>query len=158
MGITVVNGLALGCDTYALKGALSVGGKCIAVMPCGLDQIVPKSNYYLARTILENGGLLISEYPIGTKLEKYMYVERDRLQSTVSDAIIVIEASYQSGTMHTVRAARRQGKPTACYKKAEISNDSSFYIIDSPDSLKRFIDYTYAIYKCTQLSINDMDL
>jgi DNA processing protein len=158
MGITVVNGLALGCDTYALKGALSIGGKCIAVMPCGLDQIVPKSNYYLARTILENGGLLISEYPIGTKLEKYMYVERDRLQSTVSDAIIVIEASYQSGTIHTVRAARRQGKQVACYKEAEISNDSSFYIIDSNESLKCFIDYTYAMYKCTQLSINDMNL
>jgi DNA processing protein len=130
-------------------------------MPCGLDQIVPKSNYNLAKTILENGGLLISEYPTGTKLEKYMYVERDRLQSTVSDAVIVIEATSGSGTMHTVRAARRQGKPIACWKSAKISKDNSFnnlfHIIDGDDSLKCFINHIYETYKCIQLSINDMD-
>jgi DNA processing protein len=156
-GITVVNGLALGCDTYALKGALSVGGKCIAVMPCSLDQIVPKSNYRLAKTILENGGLLISEYPTGTKLEKYMYVERDRLQSTLSDGIIVIEATLGSGTMHTVRAAQRQGKPIACWKNAEISKYSQFYIIDSDEAIECFTDSVFETEKYYQISIYDID-
>jgi DNA processing protein len=157
MGITIVNGLALGCDTYALKGALSIGGKCIAVMPCSLDQIVPKSNYRLASTILENGGLLISEYPTGTKLEKYMYVERDRLQSTVSDAIIVIEATPGSGTMHTVRAAQRQGKPIACWKSAEIAKYSQFHIIDSNEAIKHFANNVFETEKYYQMSIYDVD-
>jgi DNA processing protein len=157
MGITVVNGLALGCDTYALKGALSVGGKCIAVLPCAIDQIVPKSNYRLARAILENRGLLISEYPTGTKLEKYMYVERDCLQSTVSDGIIVIEATSQSGTMHTVRAAKRQGKPIACWKSAEIASDNQFYIIDSDEAIEHFTDKVFETEKYYQMNIYDVD-
>jgi DNA processing protein len=157
MGITVVNGLALGCDTYALKGALSIGGKCIAVMPCGLDQIVPKSNYRLARTILENGGLLITEYPTGTKLEKYMYVERDRLQSAVSDAVIVIEATPRSGTMYTVKAAQKQGKPIACWKSAEIAKCSQFRIIDGNEAIKHFADSVFETKKYYQISIYDVD-
>lgn len=51
-GINVVNGLALGCDTYALYGALAAGGTCVAVMPCGLEQIVPHSNVFLAKKLL----------------------------------------------------------------------------------------------------------
>jgi DNA processing protein len=115
MGINVVNGLALGCDTFALKGALSAGGKCIAVMPCGLDQTVPQSNSRLAEDILSNGGCLISEYPIGMPIEKYMYIERDRLQSGISEGVIVVEAERESGTMHTVSFAMKQGKALACF-------------------------------------------
>ncbi len=50
-GISVVNGLALGCDTHALRGALAAGGTCVAVMPCGLDQIVPHANAGLAERL-----------------------------------------------------------------------------------------------------------
>ncbi len=91
--MNLVNGLALGCDTEAIKGALSVGGICIAIMPCGLDEIQPSSNRRLAEQILETGGCLISEYPIGTKVEKYRYVERDRLQSGISQAVLIVEVS-----------------------------------------------------------------
>ena len=114
-GINVVNGLALGCDTEALRGALSVGGKCVAVMPCGLDKIQPKANQKLAEEILEKGGCLISEYPIGTGIKKYQYVERDRLQSGISQGVLVIEAELDSGTMHTVDFAMKQYKRLACY-------------------------------------------
>lgn len=113
-GINVVNGLARGCDTCALKGALSVGGKCTAVMPCGLEQIVPRSNTGLAEELLSKGGCLISEYPAMTPIQKYQYIQRNRLQSGISDGVIVIEAGYDSGTMHTVRYAIQQGKKLAC--------------------------------------------
>lgn len=113
-GINVVNGLALGCDTHALRGALAAGGKCVAVMPCGLEQIVPYSNLSLAKKLLSNGGCLISEYPPAAPAQRYQYVERDRLQSGISDGVIVIEASCDSGTMHTVRYAIRQGRYLAC--------------------------------------------
>lgn len=113
-GINVVNGLALGCDTYALKGALAAGGNCVAVMPCGLGQIVPRSNIGLAEELLFNGGCLVSEYPVRTPVQKYRYVERDRLQSGISDGVLVIEAEYDSGTMYTVGYAMKQGKKLAC--------------------------------------------
>lgn len=113
-GINVVNGLALGCDTHALRGALAAGGTCVAVIPCGLEQIVPRANAGLARALLSGGGCLISEYPEGTPVRRYQYVERDRLQSGISDGVIVIEAACDSGTMHTVRYAVGQGRRLAC--------------------------------------------
>lgn len=112
--INVANGLALGCDTYALRGALAAGGTCVAVMPCGLEQIVPHSNTVLADQLLSNGSCLLSEYPIHTPIRRYQYVARDRLQSGISDGVIVVEAECDSGTMHTVRYALRQGKRLAC--------------------------------------------
>lgn len=114
-GMNLVNGLAIGCDTEALRGALDAGGRCIAIMPCGLDEIQPKSNQKLAGQILQNGGCLISEYPVGSGVKKYQYVERDRLQSGISQGIVVIEAELESGTMHTVDFAMKQYKRLACY-------------------------------------------
>ncbi|MDE6053529.1 MAG: DNA-protecting protein DprA [Lachnospiraceae bacterium] len=112
--INVVNGLALGCDTHALRGALAAGGTCVAVMPCGLGQIVPHSNTALADQLLSDGSCLLSEYPAHTPIRRYQYVERDRLQSGISDGVIVVEAECDSGTMHTVRYAIRQGRRLAC--------------------------------------------
>lgn len=113
-GIRVVNGLALGCDAHALRGALAAGGTGVAVMPCGLDQIVPHANIELAEKLLSGGGCLLSEYPAQTPVRRYQYVERDRLQSGISDGVVVIEAECDSGTMHTVRYAIRQGRRLAC--------------------------------------------
>jgi DNA processing protein len=158
MGINVVNGLAIGCDTYALKGALSAQGKCIAVMPCGLEQVVPKANRYLADEILEKGGLLVSEYPVGTEVEKYMYIERDRLQSEISEGIIVVEAGFKSGTMYTVRAAKRQGKPIACCRYAEIAREGVYYIIDGDKGLKEFAKQSLNRLKYKQVNITDLGL
>lgn len=122
--INLVNGLALGCDTEAIKGALAANGKCIAVLPGGLDQIVPKSNLHLAEEILEKGGCLLSEYPIGTIPKRYTFVERDRLQSGVSQCILVVESQEGSGTMHTAKFAMQQRKRLACYAH-ELLNISS---------------------------------
>lgn len=113
-GINVVNGLALGSDTHALRGALAAGGTCVAVMPCGLDQVVPYANTGLAERLLSCGGCLLSEYPVHTPLRRYQYVERDRLQSGISDGVVVVEAECDSGTMHTVRYAVSQGRRLAC--------------------------------------------
>lgn len=113
-GINVVNGLALGSDAHAFRGALAANGTCVAVMPCGLEQIVPHSNTNLAEKLLANRGCLISEYPVQTPIRRYQYVERDRLQSGISDGVLVIEAECDSGTMHTVQYAIKQGRKLAC--------------------------------------------
>lgn len=113
-GIDVVNGLALGCDTCALQGALSAGGTCVAVLPCGLEQVVPRSNALIARELIAAGGCLVSEYPIGTPIQRYQYIQRDRLQSGICDGVIVIESEQDGGTMHTARYAIKQGRRLAC--------------------------------------------
>lgn len=131
-GMVVVNGLALGCDTEALRGALDILGKCVAIMPCGLDNIQPKSNRGLAQKIIDAGGCILSEYSVGTSLAKYQYVERDRLQSGVSQGIVIVEAEKQSGTMHTAEFATRQRRRLACYyhKLLEMSSGNQ-YLTDS---------------------------
>lgn len=147
--ITLVNGLALGCDTEAVKGALSAGGKCIAIMPCGLDQVYPQSNYGLAEKVLDNGGCLISEYPVGNIIKKYQYVERDRIQSEISHGVLIIEAEENSGTMLTADFALKQHKRLACYyhKLMELSkgnqlleNSGKATILKSNEDVKAYID------------------
>lgn len=96
MGICVVSGLAPGCDTAVLRGALSAGGTCIAVLPCGLDQTIPRSNGSLAEEILRAGGCLISETEPYAPVHKYMYVKRDRLISGLCPGTIIIEASINN--------------------------------------------------------------
>ncbi len=130
-GMNLVNGLALGCDTEAMRGAIHAGGKCVAVMPCGLDQIQPRSNYRLAEEILENGGCLLSEYPIGTAVREYHYVARDRLQSAISQGVWVIEAQEKSGTMHTVNFATKQCKRLACYYHTLVNNATGNKILEA---------------------------
>lgn len=121
-GYGVINGLALGCDTYALEGCVdSETAYPIAIMPCGLDEIYPKRNKELVEKILDKGGCLISEYEPNTTVQKYMFVQRDRIQACLSDGVIMVEAMEESGTMHTINFAQRYKKYIACYK--EKSND-----------------------------------
>ncbi|MCR5789443.1 MAG: DNA-protecting protein DprA [Lachnospiraceae bacterium] len=118
-GFDVVNGLAVGCDTAALRGALSEGGRCVAVLPCGLDMVVPSVNEYLAQEILEKGGCLISEYAEGTEPEKYRYVQRDRLQSGLSEAVLIVHYGEDSGSLKTAEFARKQGVKVLRYQGSE---------------------------------------
>ena len=118
-GYCIVSGLAKGCDTFAHLGSLSVLGKTIAVMPCGLDTIYPKDNSNLFNKIIDDGGCVISEYPPGQKLFKNQLVERDRLQSALSEAVVVVETTINGGTLHTVNYAFNQNKKVACYKHSE---------------------------------------
>lgn len=111
---SVISGLAIGCDEQAHKGCLDAKGNTVAVLPCGLDGIYPSSNKDLADKILENKGCLVSEYPIGMKCFKSNFVERDRIQSGLSSAVVVCESDVNSGTMNTVDFAIRQNRILAC--------------------------------------------
>lgn len=109
-GVTIVSGLAIGIDCLAHKAALDVGGKTIAILPGGLDNIYPPSNCKLAERIIKNGGTLISEYQKGTECFKSNFVARNRIQSGISDAVLVIEAAEKSGTLITANFALDQGR------------------------------------------------
>lgn len=114
-GETIVSGLAIGADTYGHVGALmEENGKTIAVLPSPLNNIVPASNKKLAQEILDNNGLLISEYPYGSIATKGTFVERDRLQACLCTGVFVIDTSVSGGTFHAVKLAQNLNKPIGC--------------------------------------------
>ncbi len=118
-GFTVVSGLAHGCDTFAHEGCLDGGGIGIAVMAHGLDKVYPAANRELAARLLDTGGCLVSEYPLGMAAARTSFAERDRIQSGLSDGVFVIETGIKGGTMHTVRFCRDQKRPLACVAHPE---------------------------------------
>lgn len=131
-GYTVLNGLAVGVDTHALEGAVNARGKVVAVMPGGLDEIYPKSNKELAERIVENGGCLISEYPNGTKPQKYTFVQRDRIQAMLSNKVFIVDAEKDGGTMHTADYATKYSKPLGCFidTKEQVSPTGNQFLIE----------------------------
>ena len=108
--ICIVSGLAKGIDTFAHLGALGATGKTIGVLGNGVDNIYPSENKVLADKIIENNGLLISEYVVGTKAEKMNFPERNRIISGISDGIVVVEAAEKSGALITADLGLEQGK------------------------------------------------
>lgn len=116
-GYNVVSGLAKGCDTAGHMGTLKTkDGKTTAFLAHGLDSIYPAENKKLAEEIVSRGGLLMSEYPIGTTVNRYNLVARDRLQAALADATIVIQSGIKGGTMHAVTNTILAGKPLFCVK------------------------------------------
>ena len=109
-GAVMVSGLALGIDSIAHKACLDAGGRTIAVMPCGLDEIYPATHRNLAKEILARGGTLLSEYDVGTPALKQHFIARNRLVSGLSKAVIVIEAAQRSGTLITAGFALDQNR------------------------------------------------
>ncbi len=112
---TVVSGLAIGCDEKAHKGCLDGKGQTVAVLSGGLDYIYPVHNRELGEEILNNKGCLLSEYPIGYSSFKNNFIERDRIQSGLSNGVLVVEAGLDSGTMYTARYSIEQNKVLACF-------------------------------------------
>ena len=108
-GMTVLSGGAMGGDALAHQGALAVGGKTIAVIPCGLNYNYLKTNDFLRKQIADCG-CLISEFPPSAPLYKNAFQLRNRLLSALSLGVIVVEAPKKSGTLITVRHALDQGK------------------------------------------------
>ncbi len=109
-GINIISGLAKGIDSFAHVGCMVAGGKTIAVLGSGFNNIYPKENIEIFNEIIKTGGAVITEYlpdvkPIGTN-----FPFRNRIISGLSDGVIVIEATKKSGTMITVDYALEQGK------------------------------------------------
>jgi DNA processing protein len=112
--ISIVSGLAKGVDSQAHKGAVSVKGKTVAVLGNGLPSIYPSENKKLAQDILDQGGALVSERALGLSVEPRYLIARNRLQSGLSAAVVVIETALSGGTPHTAKFALEQGKPIFC--------------------------------------------
>mgnify|MGYP004701831217 CR=1 FL=1 len=108
--INIISGLAIGIDSEAHLGAVEANKKTIAVLGNGLDTIYPKENINLSQKILDSGGTIISEYPLGTKPKKENFPARNRIISGMSNGLLVVEAKEKSGTLITVDFALEQGR------------------------------------------------
>ncbi|HVA44121.1 MAG TPA: DNA-processing protein DprA [Acidimicrobiales bacterium] len=109
-GYAVVSGLAIGIDAAAHRAALDAGGRTWAVLGCGVDVLPWAGAADLARRIPASGGLLAEVAP-GTAVSARALVARDRLQSALSLATVVVQTDLRSGTLHTARFTVGQGRP-----------------------------------------------
>ena len=132
-GINVVSGLARGIDTAAHRGAMRGKGKTVAVMGTGIDAVYPKENTGLVREILESGGAVVSQFPLGTPPLKDNFPYRNRIISGLSLGVLIVEASERSGSLITARLAMEQNREVMAVP-GNITSGNSFgtnYLIKS---------------------------
>jgi DNA processing protein len=108
--MVILSGMARGVDTAAHKGALTAGGRTVAVWGTGLDVVYPKENKRLAEDIVLSGGTIVSEQPMGTFPAPQNFPLRNRVISGMSVGVLVVEAGEQSGTRVTARCALEQNR------------------------------------------------
>ncbi len=154
-GFTIVSGLARGCDTVAHRECLACNGKTVAFLPTPLSEIYPKENAELAERIIENGGLVITEYMAGARTRQEgigRFIARDRLQAMFADRIILI-ASYlkgegDSGSRHAMEKAKEYGRERFVMYRPSDAADPQFGLnrkilqeggaVFTPSMLERF--------------------
>ena len=116
---SIISGLACGVDKLSHQACISAGGKTVAVLAHGLDTIYPKENISLAERIVESGGIIMSEYPVGVKADRFRFVKRNRLIVGLSKVVVIYECDVMGGTMHNAEYAMNQNKPIFCIDVGE---------------------------------------
>lgn len=147
--ITIISGLARGVDTESHKAALRSGGRTIAVLPCGLNKVYPPENAYLAKQISSNGAL-VSEYPLDYPVQKFNFINRNRIISGLSKAVVVVQGKRRSGTLLTASHAAEQGRPLF-----SVPGDMTNPLSEAPHFL---IKQGSGIYLSTKEVLEELDI
>lgn len=139
-GWMIASGLAKGCDSAGHIGCLRGQGITTAILPSSIEKIYPADNKGLADEIVANGGCLITEYLSSDKIQRYFFVQRDRLQAALSDFLLVLQTGIKGGTMHTVRYAHQYGKPVIAYipeeRPSQIDISGNIHLVDKDKALR----------------------
>ncbi len=137
----IISGMAKGIDAVAHQRALDSGGKTIAVLGSGINNPYPRQNEELYKRIIAKG-LILSEYPDKVKPNKENFPARNRLVAALSDALLVVEASYRSGTLITVGASLANGGDIFCVpaRAGELSGTNQLikdgaYLVETVDDI-----------------------
>ena len=156
-GIAIVSGLASGIDTFAHYYSKNNEGKTIAVIASGFNHIYPPENKNLFYEIIEEGGLIISEWSEETNIDMHRFPQRNRIISGISSGVLVIEARYRSGTSITAHCAIRQNKSVFCipnnlesalgYGTNKLIQEGA-YLVMSPQEIIDFYDFKGNTQKC----------
>ena len=109
-GVCIVSGLALGIDAAAHEGALAGGGRTIAVLGGAIDKFYPSANRSLRDRILDGGGSVVSEYPMGMPPGKYTFLQRNRIIAGLSMVVMVTDGPLRSGALKTATDAADYGR------------------------------------------------
>jgi DNA processing protein len=121
--VTVVSGLALGIDAAAHRGALGRGGGVVAVVGSGLDVVYPSANRELWDRVADEG-LLLSEFAVGAKPERWRFPARNRLLAGLSEAVVVVESHGRGGALSTAEEAADRGRPVLAVPGSVLSSAS----------------------------------
>lgn len=157
LGVVVVSGGALGVDAAALRGALQAGGPAVAVLPRHPDQPYPASHQPLFAEIASRGGCLIGLHGQPGPMPRWAFGRRNALMVELVDAVAVIAAGLNSGTLQAVRAADRAGLPIAAHcwpgdpdpsPGTRLIADAGAAILPDPSALQGWLD---AIDKAAKL-------
>lgn len=119
-GFVIVSGFARGTDIHSHLGAINAGCPTVCVMGCGLDIDYPKENFIYRDSVLKNGGVFISEYPLGTPPLQQNFPKRNRILSGLSRGVVIIEAGEKSGSLITAELALEQNREVFCVPPADI--------------------------------------
>ncbi len=109
-GVTVISGFARGIDAAAHRGALEGGGRTVAVLGTGIDEVYPRDHRKLADEVLERGGSVVTQFPLGTPPVSENFPYRNRIISGLSLGVVVVEAAENSGSLITARLAIEQNR------------------------------------------------
>lgn len=109
-GMCVISGLAVGIDAAGHMGALDAGGRTVAVLGGALDRFYPAENRALMRQILDMGGSVVTEYPMGVPPSRYSFLERNRIVAGLALGVLVTEGPRRSGALRTAQDALDEGR------------------------------------------------
>ncbi len=157
-GITVVSGCAEGIDMYAHIGATEKKGKTVAVLGTSLEKNYPSGSGKLKRSIVNCGGVVVSEYAPGTDTAPWLFPVRNRLIVGMSDSVIVVQSPEKSGAMITAGIACEYGKEVFCVPPSNIFDsrndgikkclrDGANLLLDIDDVLETYRFSNYVVPK-----------